>query len=65
MKVIHFSILIGVHSLEASRPIYENIFGMKFIDFRPPYALAYLNDIEFNIEEDASYRDVAWREVNI
>jgi predicted enzyme related to lactoylglutathione lyase len=54
------SILIGVSDLNKARPFYENVFGMKFDEFRPPFASATLGDTEFNIEENASYRPSDW-----
>ncbi len=59
------SILIGVSDLNKARPFYENLFGMKFDEFRPPFASATLNGIEFNIEENASYRSSDWAKIYI
>ncbi len=59
------SILIGVSNLEKSKPFYENVFGMKFEEFRPPFASAMVNDIEFNIEENAPYRSTDWANIYI
>lgn len=59
------SILIGVRDLNKARPFYENLFGMKFNEFRPPFASAILDNIEFNIEEDASYRSNDWSKLYI
>jgi predicted enzyme related to lactoylglutathione lyase len=59
------SILIGVSNLEKARPFYEKVLGLKFDEFRPPFASAYLGDIEFNIEEDAPYRKPGWAKQNI
>ena len=59
------SILIGVSDLNRARPFYENVFGMKFNEFRPPFASAMLGDIEFNIEENASYRSPDWPKLYI
>ncbi|MES2470777.1 MAG: VOC family protein [Patescibacteria group bacterium] len=59
------SILIGVSDLNKARPFYENVFGMKFEEFRPPFASAVLDGIEFNIEENASYRSSDWAELYI
>jgi uncharacterized glyoxalase superfamily protein PhnB len=38
---------------------------MTFQEFRPPFASATLGDIEFNIEENASYRSSDWAELYI
>jgi len=54
------SILIGVADLNKSKPFYEEILGMTFDEFRPPFASAKLGEVEFNIEEDASYRAKDW-----
>lgn len=59
------SILIGVYDLNKARPFYENVFGMKFEEFRPPFASATLGDVEFNIEENAPYRSPDWSELYI
>ncbi|MDD5050873.1 MAG: VOC family protein [Candidatus Pacebacteria bacterium] len=59
------SILIGVSDLNKARPFFENVFGMKFDEFRPPFASATLGDIEFNIEENASYRSPDWSKLYI
>lgn len=56
------SILIGVTDLNKSKPFYEEILGMTFDEFRPPFASAKLNGIEFNIEENADYRTKDWAE---
>ena len=50
------SILIGVADLNKSKSFYEEILGMTFDEFRPPFASAKLNDVEFNIEENADSR---------
>lgn len=53
--------LIGVHSLEESRAFYEKALGMKFLEFRPPFAEALLDEkFLFNIEENADYRSKDW-----
>ena len=65
MKVTNFSILIGVNNLIKSKEIYENIFGMQFVELRPPFAQANLNGLEFNIEENTDYRDKDWSDKNI
>jgi len=54
------SILIGVTDLNKSKGFYEEILGMTFDEFRPPFASAKLGEVEFNIEEDASYRARDW-----
>ena len=54
------SILIGVADLNKSKSFYEEILGMTFDEFRPPFASAKLNDVEFNIEENADYRSKDW-----
>ncbi|MCF7831294.1 MAG: VOC family protein [Candidatus Pacebacteria bacterium] len=59
------SILIGVSDLNQARIFYENVFGMKFDEFRPPFASATLDGIEFNIEEDAPVRSADWAKINI
>lgn len=59
------SILIGVTNLEQARPFYEKVFGMEFQEFRPPFASAYLDGLEFNIEEDADYRSSDWAKTYI
>lgn len=35
---------------------------MTFDDFRPPFASAQLDGVEFNIEENADYRQKDWAE---
>jgi predicted enzyme related to lactoylglutathione lyase len=54
------SILIGVNNLQKAKPFYEQVFGMKFEEFRPPFASATFDGIEFNIEENADYRSSDW-----
>ena len=54
------SILIGVNNLNKAKPFYEQIFGFQFKEFRPPFASANLDSIEFNIEENADYRAKDW-----
>jgi len=56
------SILIGVADLNKSKSFYEEILGMTFDEFRPPFASAKLDNIEFNIEENADYRAKDWTE---
>ncbi len=64
-KVIFSTILIGVSDLNKARPFYENVLGLVFDEFRPPFASASLGDIEFNIEENADYRAPDWAKKNI
>ncbi|MEK7645401.1 MAG: VOC family protein [Patescibacteria group bacterium] len=64
-KVTFSTILIGVSDLNKARPFYEKVFGLKFDEFRPPFASATLGDIEFNIEENADYRSPDWAQKNI
>ncbi len=59
------SFLIGVKNLSQARSFYEHVFGMKFEEFRPPFAAAYLDGMEFNIEEDAPTREPGWAEMHI
>ncbi len=59
------TILIGVSDLNKARPFYENVLGLVFDEFRPPFASATLGDIEFNIEENAPYRSADWAQKNI
>ena len=47
------TILIGVSDLNNARPFYEKAFGFVFDEFRPPFASATFDEIEFNIEENA------------
>jgi len=54
------SILIGVSDLNKAKLFYERVLRMKFNEFRPPFASAVLENIEFNIEEDAPYRSPGW-----
>lgn len=54
------SILIGVTDLIKARPFYEQVFGFQFKEFRPPFASASFDGIEFNIEENTNYRSVDW-----
>jgi hypothetical protein len=51
--------------LNKARPFYETVFGMKFDEFRPPFASATLGSIEFNIEENATYRSPDWPKLYI
>ena len=50
------SIVIGVKNLEVSRAFYEQVFGIEFEEFRPPFACFMLDGIEFDIEEDSPER---------
>jgi predicted enzyme related to lactoylglutathione lyase len=59
------SILIGVSDLNKARPFYEQVFAMTFNEFRPPFASATLNDVEFNIEENAVYRSSDWAKLYV
>jgi predicted enzyme related to lactoylglutathione lyase len=59
------TLIIGVKDLNKSRPFYENVLGIEILDFRPPFMEGKLGDIEFNIEENADYRDSDWAEKNI
>ncbi|MBP7057609.1 VOC family protein [Candidatus Gracilibacteria bacterium] len=54
------SILIGVRSLAVAKPFYENVFGVTFEEFRPPFASFVFDGVEFNIEEDAPTRAPDW-----
>jgi predicted enzyme related to lactoylglutathione lyase len=59
------TMLIGVSDLNKSRSFYEKVFGIETIEFRPPFMQGKLGDTEFNIEENASYRDSDWASKNI
>mgnify|MGYP001612020585 CR=1 FL=1 len=59
------SILIGVSDLNKARPFYENVLGMKFEEFRPPFSSAMLGETEFNIEENTPYRSLDWAKLYI
>jgi predicted enzyme related to lactoylglutathione lyase len=59
------SILIGVSNLDKARPFYENVLGFTFDEFRPPFASATFDGIEFNIEENAPYREAGWAKNHI
>jgi predicted enzyme related to lactoylglutathione lyase len=64
--MIKFSaVLIGVNNLNKAKSFYEKVFEMVFDEFRPPFASAILNGVEFNIEEDAEYRSKDWARINI
>ncbi|MEK7650846.1 MAG: VOC family protein [Patescibacteria group bacterium] len=58
-------LLVGVSDLNKARPFYENVFGIKVTDFRPPFMQGELGNIEFNIEENAPYRSSDWGIKNI
>jgi predicted enzyme related to lactoylglutathione lyase len=58
-------LLIGVSDLNKAKPFYEKVFGIETVDFRPPFMQGKLGDIEFNIEENASYRRSDWAKKNI
>lgn len=60
MHIAVSSLVIGVRDLAKARPFYENVFGFSFDEFRPPFASASLGNVEFNIEENADYRDGEW-----
>ncbi len=57
--------LIGVKDLTKSRKFYEKVFGMEIVEFRPPFMQGKLGDFEFNIEENADYREKDWAKHNI
>lgn len=57
--------LIGVTNLQKAKSFYENVFGMKFIEFRPPFAEATLGKAVFNIEEPTPYREKSWSKQHI
>jgi len=59
------SFLIGVSDLKKSKPFFENVFGMSFEEFRPPFASAVLDGLEINIEEDAPERPSDWSQTHI
>ncbi|MEK7102966.1 MAG: VOC family protein [Patescibacteria group bacterium] len=59
------SILIGVSDLKKVKPFYQKLFGIIFDEFRPPFASFMFDGLEFNIEEDAPYRDRKWAKRNI
>lgn len=52
--------VIGVKSLIQSRSFYEQVLGITFAEFRPPFASFFLDGVEFNIEENSEHRDVSW-----
>ena len=57
--------LIGVTNLKKAKQFYEQVFNMKFIEFRPPFAEATLGNAVFNIEEHTSYREKNWAKKHI
>ncbi len=59
------SILIGVSDLTKSREFFENVFEMTFDEFRPPFASANLDGVEFNLEENTSEREESWAKNHI
>jgi predicted enzyme related to lactoylglutathione lyase len=59
------SILIGVKDLNKSKRFYEEVFEFKFEEFRPPYAMACFDGVEFNIEENAPSRSDTWARLNV
>lgn len=59
------ALLIGVTDLNKAKIFYEKVFGIKTIEFRPPFMQGKLGDIEFNIEEDAPQRSKDWVVKNI
>ncbi len=59
------SVLIGVVSLERAKPFYQNVFGITFDEFRPPFASFVLGSLEFNLEEDAPTRAANWNKLYI
>lgn len=65
MNVRFSSILIGTRDLENSRKFYERLLGIKFDEFRPPFASFRLGDVEFNVEEDTDYREPNWANMHI
>ena len=65
MKIQVSSLLIGVRDLNKSRSFFEDVFGMKTIEFRPPFMEGELGGVEFNIEEDAPNRSKNWAKYNI
>ncbi len=59
------SLLIGVSDLHKARPFYEQVFGIKFDEFRPPFASFHLGEVEFNVEENTPTRSANWAETHI
>ncbi len=58
-------LIIGVSDLNEAKTFYENVFGMKIKEFRPPFMQGELDSVEFNIEENAPYRHSNWASKNI
>ena len=54
------SILIGVNDLNKAKPFYEQVFGFQSKEFRPPFAFANFDSVEFNVEENVDYRAKDW-----
>ncbi len=54
------AMVIGVKSLTQSRSFYEQVLGITFSEFRPPFASFFLDGVEFNIEENSKHRDESW-----
>lgn len=54
------AIVIGVKSLEHSRIFYEQVLGITFTAFRPPFASFLIDNVEFNLEENSPERDQSW-----
>ena len=59
------SVLIGVKDLKLSKPFYENVFDMKFNEFRPPFSSAVIDGMEFNIEENSPDRSSDWTDLYV
>ncbi len=59
------SLLIGVSDLNKARPFYEQVFGVTFDEFRPPFASFILGGVEFNVEENTPTRSANWAEYHI
>ena len=62
MKLHLSSLLIGVRSLQKAKLFYENVFGITFDEFRPPFARFTLDGVEFTVEEDSPQREEGWVE---
>lgn len=59
------ALIVGVKDLNRAKPFYENVFGVKTLEFRPPFMQAKLGDIELNIEENTPKRGSDWALKNI
>ncbi len=59
------SVLIGVNSLAMAKEFYQNVFGIAFTEFRPPFASFILDNLEFNLEENAPNRSSDWSKLYI